>query len=247
MTVDLHSHIIFGIDDGSKSFDMTKELIDQAVSVGIKHIIATPHYNDYISDDFFDLRDDHCKQINKYTKDNGIELEVEAAAEVAFLSDWDRVLEEPRCFIRNKYVLVEFPDHSLPSYYLDVIFKIRQKGLTPIIAHPERCISVQRDMNIIHELIRMGTHFQCDAGSLLNHFGKETMKCATKMIEMNIYQFYGSDAHEPKHRNYKVLAEKPDITIHNESLLTDEHVPQVVIRSIEKPKILKKILDFFRD
>ena len=239
--VDLHSHIIYGIDDGAKKFEDSVELAKQAIKLGFRKIIATPHYNDFISDDFFEYRDKHCAELNTYFKTHDMPLEIECGVEVSFASDWDKVLSEKKCFIRNKYILIEFSDLNIPNYYLDVMFKIKKQGLIPIIAHPERCQPIQKSKTIITELARMGAHFQCDAGSLVGHFGDRTKKCAEELIEMNVYQFFGSDAHDPKNRNYNVFPTIQPFDVYNDYLISDKTIPEVQLLDRRDYSFLGKI------
>ena len=239
--VDLHSHIIYGIDDGAKTFEDSIELANQAVKKGFKHIIATPHYNDFISDDFFTYRDRHCKQLNEYFDSNNIDLKITCGTEVSFASNWDKVLNEPRCFINENFILVEFSDLHIPEYYLDIVFRITRKGLTPIIAHPERCQSIQKSKLYVYELARVGAYFQCDAGSLIGQFGDHTKKCAEALIEINAYHFLGSDAHDIKRRNYEIFQPIQPFDVYNNYLTNDKNLPEVILNDRRDQSFLGKI------
>jgi protein-tyrosine phosphatase len=244
--VDIHSHVIYGIDDGAKTIEDSLALLRQAEDVGIHHIIATPHYNDFINDNFFTLRDEHCAEINARCEKENIAITIEAAAEVAFLSNWEKVLAEPRLFIRGKYILVEFPDRDLPESCLETIFSIRRKGLVPIIAHPERCRNIQQSNNLMDELLRLGAHFQCDAGSFLGHFGSETRKCAEKLRRKNYFQFLGSDAHEIKIRNYSILKEiNGRETFINDLLLNAEALPEIELKENSRGSVMSRAKRLF--
>ena len=202
--LDIHSHIIYGIDDGAKSMDDSIQLLEQASKQGISHIIATPHYNDFISDDFFDKRKKHCDEINQYAQDHDIGIQIEYGCEVSFQVDWEKFDAYEECAIRGKYLLIEFSDFEIPHNVMEIVFSIRKRGYTPIVAHPERCHKLQDNLDMVKELHRMGCLFQLDAGSLKNHFGKDTMKTAKKFLKMNLYHLIGSDAHSPRNRSYNV-------------------------------------------
>ena len=239
--VDLHSHIIYGIDDGAKTIEDSIELAKQAIKCGFSHIIATPHYNDFITDDFFDFRDKHCKELNNYFASHEMNLTISCGTEVSFASDWDKVLAEPRCLINENYILVEFSDLHIPEYYLDIIYKIMRKKITPIIAHPERCQAIQKSKQIVHELARIGAYFQCDAGSLIGQFGERTKKCAEKLIEMNAYHFFGSDAHDVKTRNYEIFPTIQPFDIYNDFLTSKKTLPDVSLEDQRDHSVLGKI------
>jgi protein-tyrosine phosphatase len=242
--IDLHSHIIYGIDDGAKDFDTAIAMGAQAVEMGIKHIIATPHYNDFVDADFFDVRDKHVSILNKYFETKRIDLKIEAAAEVAFVSDWDKILREKRLLIRDKFILIEFPDSGVSNYALEVIYKVKKEGYIPIIAHPERCKTLQDDFDFVLELVRVGCHFQADAGSFVGHFGRKTMKTASKFSNKNLYHFYGSDAHNTDLRNYLIL-NNDYFKSYNTSLIDNSEIPEVQVNMNTK-NAFQKIIDYLR-
>lgn len=219
--VDIHSHIIFGIDDGSKSFEDSKTMIKQAIDNGIDHIIATPHYNDFITPEFFNQRDENLSKLIGYIQSENLQLTIEAGCEVSFQIDWDNFNFYKQCVIREKYLLIEFSDIEIPDNYLEIIFKIRKKNLVPIVAHPERSYKIQNDYSIIKDLHRMGCLFQLDAGSLKNHFGKSTLKTAETFLKSNVYHFIGSDAHSSKIRNYNVFDGIDTTSFQNNLLIKD--------------------------
>lgn len=239
--VDLHSHIIYGIDDGAKTFEDSIELAKQAIQKGFTHIIATPHYNDFITDTFFDFRDKHCKKLNDYFIENEMNLTISCGTEVSFASNWTKVLSEPRCLINNDFILVEFSDLHIPEYYLDIIYKIIRKKITPIIAHPERCQAIQKSKKIVYELARIGAYFQCDAGSLIGQFGDRTKKCAEDLIKLNAYHFFGSDAHDIKNRNYNIIPSIQPFDIYNNFLTSKETLPELSLEDRRDNTFLGKV------
>ena len=243
--VDIHSHIIYGIDDGAKDIDMSIEMAKQAISKGINHIIATPHYNDFVDQNFFEVRDKRVEELNNYFVKKNMDLKIEAAAEVAFISDWDKILQEKRLLICDDYLLIEFPDLGLPEYTLDIIYKVKKNNIIPIIAHPERCRTLQDNMNYVNELIRLGCHFQADAGSFIGHFGSKTMKTANKFNQKKIYHFYGSDAHNTSTRSYLALDNKY-FTSFNERLLSRDVLPELNISTLPEKSYFSRIIDLLR-
>lgn len=216
------------------------EMLSQAVQRGVHRIIATPHYNDYVTDDFFDMRDQHCVELNRAAAEAGYEIEIVATAEIAFLSDWDRILAESRLRIYGHHLLIEFPEQNLPHDYLDTIFRVQRASLNPIIAHPERSIDIQQDLTIVTELARMGAHFQLDAGALIGQFGETAKKTAETLLKMNAYQFAGSDAHHQSNRNYEVL-DAIDLRRFENDALTGEDLPDLQVGEIPKQNFLTRM------
>jgi protein-tyrosine phosphatase len=244
--LDIHSHIIFGIDDGAKTIEDSIKLLHQAIDQDIDHIIATPHYNDFIKKDFFEKRDAHCAEIMEYAKSNALNIDIEYGCEISFQIDWDRFNHFDECAIREKYLLLEFSDIEIPDNVMETIFSIRKKGFIPIIAHPERSYKIQDDVEIVKELHRLGCLFQLDAGSLKNHFGKDAMKTAQKFMKMNLYHFVGSDAHSPRGRSYRVFEDIHIQDFQNHRLKSNEAIQEQTLVEINSDNIFTKLINRFK-
>ena len=99
-------------------------------------------------------------------------------------------------------MLIEFQTRSLPPYYLSELYKLQNKGITPIIAHPERYVPIQDNLDLAEDWIRRGFVLQLDAGSLLGHFGKKCQQISRELIQRGYIKLIGSDAHNNKIRNF---------------------------------------------
>lgn len=170
-------------------------------------------------------------------------MHIDYACEISFQIDWDRFSYYEDCLINDKYLLLEFSDIEIPDNYIEIIYDLRKKGYIPIIAHPERSYKIQDNSEIIKELHRMGCLFQLDAGSLKNHFGKETRKTAKKFLEMNLYHFIGSDAHSPRGRNYNVYEGLNIADFQNEKLRTNDYIEEQALNEHVSQSIISKLLD----
>jgi protein-tyrosine phosphatase len=238
--VDLHSHILFGIDDGAKNLAESIQLAMQARKQGVTHIFCTPHYNDYLAENFFEIAHQHLTVLINELAIKNIDIKLELAAEIAFASDWNKILENKNLFIRDKYLLIEFSDIDIPDYYLDVLYRIRSSGYIPVIAHPERSQVLQKKSDIVMEIIRMGAHFQLDAGSFVGHFGNKVKRTANRFLKSGIYQFYGSDAHDVKYRNY--FAFKPHLVSNcqNSRIIENREIDELSVKNIVKQNVFDK-------
>ena len=110
----------------------------------------------------------------------------------------------------NQYMLIEFPMIIIPSNFLDTFFNLKMKGITPILAHPERYRFIQEDINQLEKLNDLEIIFQIDAGSLIGHFGDRAKETAFNMLNHGYCHLIGSDAHHDIKRNF-CLQEAYDI------------------------------------
>lgn len=196
--IDIHSHIINEIDDGSKNIEMTINMLKKAEQSGTTDIIATPHfmrgrfeveYNEVVK---------KVEDLRKIAKENNIDINIYAGQEVYYSKN---ILEYYNDKIigtinNTKYMLIELPmlEFNIDEV-INIIYELQIRGITPIIAHPERYKLFIKKPSMINSLIKEGMLFQLNAGSITGNFGKDVKKTATKYLENNIYSFIGSDAH----------------------------------------------------
>lgn len=195
--IDIHSHIIPGIDDGSKSMEMTLEMLRMAEKSGITEVIATPHYLlEYGEAKINEVRE-YVKNINEVLKEEQIKIKVYSGQEVYFTENIvnDYVQGNIGTLNDSRYMLIEFDLRRLEDNIIDYLYELQVKGITPIIAHVERYRSVIKNPEIINKFIREGYLFQLNAGSIEGKFGSEVQKTAKLFLKNNIYSFIGSDAH----------------------------------------------------
>lgn len=200
--IDIHSHILPGIDDGSKKISMTLDMIKRASVDGTTDIVATPHYRKgYFYVPYKEVKE-IATNINKLVKSEGIDCNIHYGQEVYYSESIIEDLENGEIGTINggKYMLVEFPMRRVPEEAIDYMYELKLRGITPIIAHPERYKDFMNDITKINEFINEGCLFQMNAGSILGEFGSEVKKCAEKLVKHRIYNFIGSDAHNDTSR-----------------------------------------------
>ena len=243
--IDFHNHIIPNLDDGSKSIDMSINMLKEAQAQGITDIINTVHYQHPKMENKNTSYDFIITEINKLQKiinDHNINIKIHPASEVFFKFNLTEILDNPiTTFGNRKYMLIEFQRLSFPEGYQDEIFKIQLKGITPIIAHPERYRS-----------------FQIDCASIIGGFGKETQKTAIELLENGLCHLIGSDAHNDKNRNFflkQTLLEVENIIGEDSAKIIQKNSHKVLIGDpclsyspkIQNKSIFNKIISFIRN
>ncbi len=205
--VDLHSHFLYGIDDGAKTFDTSLEMLIQAESVGITKLLATPHVNAHTTADVEKQIATIFEALYRLTKENCIAVDIKLSAEVNVISSPVLWWERPWVLIgeKHKYILIETPFLRLPMDFSDILFQIRLKKITPVLAHPERNVDLQKDPSPLLEWINQGCLVQADAGSIIGQFGKKCQRFAERLLKAGAVHLVGSDAHDPRGRNYRAL------------------------------------------
>ena len=201
--IDIHSHIIPGIDDGSKDMEMTLEMLKNAEKEGIKEIVATPHYLLEYGEAKIEEVKEHVNKINTILEKEKIDLKVYSGQEVYFT---EKIIED---YIEgnigtindSRYMLIEFPMQRFDENTFEIIYELQVRGIVPIIAHPERYKFFIENPSFINNFINEGYLFQVNTGSIEGKFGERVKKTANIFLENNIYSFIGSDAHNNSSRN----------------------------------------------
>lgn len=197
--IDLHTHIIPNVDDGSKSIEDTFELLKEAARVGFTDVILTPHYIKGYYETDTKIREYWVESIARVLEELKIPIKVHVGNEIYVCEDIDELVYQNIVSTLNnsKYVLVELPMNNNIKYLEEVIFKLSNLDKVPIIAHPERYSYFQKDIKILIELHNKGVLFQSNYGSILGLYGEEPKKALTKMLKENIIDFLGTDVHRP--------------------------------------------------
>lgn len=196
--IDLHSHILPGIDDGSPDFETSVALVSELVSGGVTDIFATPHYVDetiYTSSRSSNVG--LLAELKKRLDDEEIKVRIHLGNEIYITP---RILElldagEISPLGSSKYLLVELPMSGEFSGYADIFLKLIRAGYFVVLAHPERYTSFAADFSLASELFEMGVLFQCNIGSFAGQYGKSVMKMVRKFAKAKMIWAVGSDIH----------------------------------------------------
>lgn len=205
--IDLHCHILPGIDDGSPDLEHSIILANAALKDGVTHILATPHHFD---NNYVNHRQDVITLTEKFQREleiRGIDLKIFPGQEVHITGELDRHYDDLLGIdARKKYMLLEFPHSNVPAYAKRMIFELQKLGTTPVIVHPERNREIQKDPNILYDFIQKGVLSQLTATSYIGGFGEEVAELSRKLVKHRLVQVVASDAHALKGRNF-VLSE----------------------------------------
>jgi protein-tyrosine phosphatase len=197
--VDLHLHLLPGVDDGAKSMDETLEMARALVSLGYTRAAPSPHHRaEYASRDPA-LCAGRLAEVRAALAVAGIPLELFSNAENFFLED--SLLSEvgtpaARTLGRGKVLLVEAPYQGPIPMLGQLVFKMKLKGVTPLIAHPERCFEFEKKGRAA-ELVAAGALLQLDVGALVGRYGKTAEKLARQFLADGLYAVAATDLHSP--------------------------------------------------
>lgn len=199
LTVDVHSHLVPGVDDGVKSLDEAKLLLDRYQVLGYKSLVTTPH----ISENYYPNKVDHLrtefeklKEAVLATHDIRLTLGAEYMVDNWFLETLKAGEDILSWF---GFILIETPFHNLPLIFEEVLYEIQSKNLIPVYAHPERYPYYGNAWDQLLALKSRGVLFQVNSGSLVGFYGTEVKRMALKLLKAGAVDFIGSDAHGVAH------------------------------------------------
>ncbi|MBD8069408.1 tyrosine-protein phosphatase [Bacillus sp. PS06] len=205
--IDIHCHILPGVDDGAKDLNESLAMAKMAVEEGITSIIATPHHNSgkYETNKEQILQD--VADLNRALDQHHIPLTILPGQEPRIYGEMLEGYHTGQLLSLNntgKYIFVELPSNHVPRYTEKLLFDIQLQGLTPIIVHPERNSEIMENPALLYNLVKKGACTQVTAASLTGHFGKKIKKFSYQLIESNLTHFVASDAHNVTSRCFKM-------------------------------------------
>jgi len=201
LKVDMHSHLIPGIDDGSPDVASSIALLRGLKQLGFSKIITTPHvYRDLYPNDSQGIRAG-MKVLTDAMESEGIELQVEAAAEYYVDRHFEQLIEsnDILSFGKERYVLIEMSFVSISPAIEEVVFSLVARGYSPILAHPERYNYLAGNLSFYQRLAEMGCVLQVNVLSLMGHYGKSAQHWANTLVKSGLVAFLGTDLHHAQH------------------------------------------------
>lgn len=198
--LDLHNHVLFGLDDGCRTPEESTALAEAAHRKGHVGFVATPH----IRPGIFDNDPDGIRRRRDDTRPlvEANHLELHLGAEYYFDEHFLAAAKDKALLTlgeTSRYVLTEFPQPRLPMRWEDVLFEVRVRGYVPVIAHPERCRGVAEDIErALEGFRRAGVLLQLDLGSLIGHYGREAKRVAERLVKLGAYHAAAGDLHRPE-------------------------------------------------
>lgn len=199
--VDIHSHILHQVDDGSHSLDESIEMCRASADDGIRVMVATPHAHDgkHTTHDP-ELLNQKVEELNNQLRGNP---KIVLGCELRFTHEIVKQICETHTaptIAGGPYALIEFPHAMVPPGSERPLFELMSNRITPIIAHPERNAMLMDEPNRFYELVSLGVLGQMDTGSITGQFGKKVQKAARVMLENGLIHFIASDCHNTRNR-----------------------------------------------
>ena len=210
--IDIHNHMIYGVDDGSKTIEESIDIIRDLYNNGVSDIILTPHFipeTNYISPKITNII--KLKQLKKELNSNNININLYLGNEIYIDRNiLDYVKKNLMCTLNNtEYLLIELPMSGIYTDYQEIFENLISNGCKVILAHPERYISFQKDFNLIYELKELGIEFQCNIGSLTGEYGNDAKKVIKRLLKEHLVSYIATDIHKKK-KDYKYIAKAID-------------------------------------
>ena len=251
LVIDIHCHLLPEVDDGPKSWDIAVEMCRMAATDGITHAVATPHANDryaydreYLSRLLGQLRDQLREKL-----DPALQLQLSLGCDFHLsFENLERVLEQPHTYTigETNYLLIELSNFSIPAQLENCFFRLGDRGLTPILTHPERNPILQQTPQRILEWAEQGCLMQVTASALTGFWGERPEIVARWLLDRSAVHILASDAHDTKRRipnlsAARIVAEKIAGTEYAEALV--EGNPGAIVKGIPIPYCPRPVLD----
>lgn len=239
--IDLHSHILPGIDDGARDIADSLEIARQSLEIGVSKMMCTPHIHQGVFDNTTDTISNAFQQLYRALQENNIPLKISIGSEIRldttilsgiknnsipFIGDW----------LGKSALLLELPHSHVPPGAENLIRWLIKNDIQPVIPHPERNRDIMSDYSKLRFLRRHGCIFQVTAGAFVGRFSETSKDVAIQMLEDDFIAYVASDTHSVKRRPNDMLAAKEAIaTLKNEETakrLTFE-TPNLLTQNVE--------------
>jgi protein-tyrosine phosphatase len=200
--VDLHTHVLPGVDDGSPDLETSLAMLRTAAADGIGTVVATPH----LREDFLmsgESIEPGVRALQRAADAESIDVKLVPGAEIAttMLLDLDEGAIHDLCIADGPYVLVETPYAAFPPHFPESVIDLKARGFEPVLAHPERCTTFLRDRHKLAEVAEAGVLCSITAGSMEGRFGRPVRELTAWLFERGFVANVASDAHDPLRRS----------------------------------------------
>lgn len=201
LQTDMHSHLIPGIDDGAPDLKTSIELIKELKLLGFSKLITTPHTMQGLYSNTTEIITSGLKVLQEEVEKEKIDVKIEAASEYFMDIYLEQLIEKEDIlsFGKERYVLIEMSFAAPSVNYESIIFNLKMKNYTPVLAHPERYTYWHKKNEKFNQIVEMGCLLQINLLSLSGYYGRDIKKSAVNFIQNGQASFLGSDVHHHKH------------------------------------------------
>ena len=200
--IDMHCHILPGVDDGSQSMRSTLKMLQVAAEEGITHMVATPHFKDGHHNVSPGTAAKLVREVQSLANENGLDITILQGNEIMYYSEMEEAYEAGKFTTMNgsKYLLIEFYPDDDYTRIRNAVDATQNLGLIPVLAHVERFMVLRKDAKKVEELKRSGALIQVNAASIAGEQGFGTKQFVKKLLKAEIVDFIGTDAHHYERR-----------------------------------------------
>lgn len=198
--IDIHTHILPNLDDGSESWEETLNIIRAGIEDGIKGAVCTSHVFKVLSKDLETRYTQRFNELKKRVKQENIHFKLWLGSEINVNAKFDLKSKIATFNDNKKYVLLELPMSDYPHHVDDLLFKLSLQNLTPVLAHPERNTVIMQKPEIVESLIQRNVLIQINSGSLTGMFGGRVRKISMGLLKKGLVHVIASDCHSYKNR-----------------------------------------------
>lgn len=213
--IDIHSHILPAVDDGSKDMAQTINMLKMAYDSGTRIIIATPHFIIGRKNSEVSVLKDTFERVKEEAKKIGNDFEIYLGNEIFYSDDILEALNKKRVLTMadSRYVLIEFMPQTEYKSIEKALKKVILEGYIPITAHAERYACLVKNPDLVYDLIEIGAYIQLNTASFVGGFMDKRAKFCKKLLKNNIVHFLGTDAHSDVGNRIPVMTETVDLII----------------------------------
>ncbi len=196
--IDIHSHVIYEIDDGSRSYEESLSILKKMNEIGYRAMVCTPHYitgSKYVENNFNKFK--KIQLLREFIRKENLNLHLYLGNEIYIDPEIESLINAGEVYPinRSRYLLIEFPVSRLMNDLMNLLFLLRSKGYVPIIAHPERYLYLQDNHDLLDKFLEMGCLFQGNFSCIIGKYGEHTKKLFLYMLKNNYYHFLATDVH----------------------------------------------------
>lgn len=231
--IDIHSHLIPKVDDGSKSIEETVKMLKEARKAGFTDVILTPHYMEGYYKTETEIIKIWTNQLQNVLANENIDINLYSGNETYITEELIELLNknEVNTLANSRYLLLELPFNSKIKYLYEVLFTLKNSNIVPVIAHPERYTYIQENIEEAEKLVEQGCLLQCNYGSVIGNYGRKAKKTVKKLLKKDLVHFLGSDCHKPN----TIYKEMKDIMKKLNKIISEEQMRNITVKN---PKVI---------